>query len=134
MIAGWGSVAIAVLVFLGSTVLLHTARSAGRRERRRAGDIEVVPLMTLPGFASALFLATGGVGLLGWLGHAADTLVDGAFGLWWFSNAVVMGHLVRLRRVDGWSLRALMAVLAMVFAIAAGVWFFRLPVVWVLRS
>jgi len=95
---GWGSVSIAALVAFGSAVLLRTIRSTGSREAQRTSDVTIRPLMTLPGFASALLLAVVGSGLLGWLGELSHSLVNGVFGLWWLSNAVALAQVVRFRR------------------------------------
>jgi hypothetical protein len=123
VIAGWGSVAIAVLVAFGSALLLHTIRSTGRREARRAGDIILVPLMTLPGFASSLLLLAAGTGLLGWLGDSSRILVDGAFGLWWLSNAAVIRHATQGRRRHERRPRVSVGVVTAAVVAAIGVWF-----------
>ena len=133
---GWASLGAAVLVMIGSLVLLHTIRTAGRREMPRPRDVEVVPMMTLPGFVGALLLTTVGVGQLGWLGLLSDGIVDGVFGLWWVSNALVIEHVMRERRKrdGGWSRASIGVLLAALIAAAAGVWLIGVTIVWVVRQ
>ena len=132
---GWASLGAAVLVTMGSLVLLHTIRRAGRREMPRPRDVKFVPMMTLPGFVSALLLVAVGAGQFGWLGSFSDGVVDGAFGLWWLSNALVIWHVMRERRKrdGGWSRVSIGVLLAALIAAAAGVWFVRATVVWMVR-
>jgi hypothetical protein len=124
---GWGSLAAAVLVTVGSLVLLHTARSAGRREMARPHDVKVMPLMTLPGFASAFLLIAVGAGQLGWLGTISGDIVDGVFGLWWLANATVTAQVARRLIEQGrpWSAVVLGVITAVI--IGAGLWFARAP-------
>jgi hypothetical protein len=135
-IGGWASLVVGALVLIGAWTLLRIIRSTGRREMQRTGDVTLVPLMTLPGFASALLLVTGSAGLLGWLGGASSAVLDAVFGLWWLSNALVMGHVTRARRQRDrhWSLGSIGALLAALIAAAAGVWFVRATVVWTVRQ
>jgi hypothetical protein len=127
VVTGWVSLGAAMLVTIGSFVLLHQIRSAGHRERPRPHDVRVVPLMTLPGFATALLLLVVGSGHLGWFGPASSKIADVTFGGWWFANAIVLGEGAwsRLEERRVWSGVALTLVTAMV--IAAGLWFAREP-------
>lgn len=121
---GWGSISVAALVALGSAILFRTIRSTGSREARRTGDITITPLMTLPGFTSALLLVALGSGLLGWPGDVSRPLVNGTFGLWWVSNAIVIARAIRFpRRRHGRRPFLRVGVIAVVVAAAAGAWF-----------
>jgi hypothetical protein len=120
---GWGSVSIAALVAFGSWVLLRTIRSTGSREAQRTGYVTIRPLMTLPGFASALLLAVVGAGLLGWLGEMSHPLVNGMFGLWWLSNAVALAQVRSRRRRHGRRPLVRIGVIAVAGVVVVGGWF-----------
>ena len=80
--------------------------------------------------------ATVGVGQLGWLGLLSDGIVDGVFGLWWVSNALVIEHVMRERRKrdGGWSRASIGVLLAALIAAAAGVWLIGVTIVWIVRQ